>query len=228
MSDNDDKRTPIERTLDLPSLKEINEAVDNENPDKSNSNNASVEDDLDSYDDEDFISQYASDDFDEDDSYTPNYTPEEAKAIQQELMRSKKEIQKIKDLEYQNEIIKKYDEDVKDIHKKAINNFEDIMATALNMEPSQGSKYLSAATKLLETALSAKNSSFDRHLKMAELQLEREKENNKKDPREIKVPAQTNNGESYEQEDDSKVVGQFDRNSALREFEEEDDDQSNE
>lgn len=193
-TNDENNKTPLEETFDIPSIKEINGTVTNSS-------------DTDSDDQEDDSEQLDENYFDS----FENLSPEDVNSVKDQLKKTKKQLQQIKDYEYQNQKIKEYDKDVKDIHTKAIDNFEEIMSTALNMEASQGSKYLTAATKLLDIALDAKNSSFDRHMEMAKLQFQKEKEDNKQDPR--VVHGTDNDEEEHESPED--VVGTFNRNDIL-------------
>ncbi|ASV44313.1 hypothetical protein PBI_SCTP2_298 [Salicola phage SCTP-2] len=197
---NSQNRTPLEETFDLPSLKEVNEQVTNnmkDNLEDDQDNDEEVSTENENYDDDYFNG------FDD-------MTPEEAQNLKDRLNKTKSDLEQIRQYEYQNEKVKEYEKGVKDVHKRALDNFDEIMQTALTMEASQGSKFLTAATKLLDIALDAKNSSFDRHMKMAKMQFEREKEEKKRDPREVYT------SEAEEEEKDSdEVVGQFDRNQIL-------------
>lgn len=69
----------------------------------------------------------------------------------------------------------KYNEDIDELYTTAKDGYNEIFQAALAMEPAHGAKFLNGAAKLLEIALRSKNSSMDKQLDMAKLQLEREK-----------------------------------------------------
>lgn len=77
--------------------------------------------------------------------------------------------------ELSSSVTKKYNEDIDSLHRMAKEGYEEIFTAALTMDPAHGSKFLSGAAKLLELALRSKNSSIEKQLDMAKLQLEREK-----------------------------------------------------
>lgn len=107
--------------------------------------------------------------------------------IDDEVEETYDELQKkIKDMskkisEYDNmsnissSVTKKYNEDIDELHNLAKNGYQEIFNAALTMDPTHGSKYLNGAAKLLEIAVRSKNSSMEKQIDMAKLQLEREK-----------------------------------------------------
>lgn len=73
------------------------------------------------------------------------------------------------------ETTKKYNEDIDTLYNTAKDGYEEIFQAALAMEPAHGAKFLNGAAKLLEIALKSKNSSMEKQIDMAQLQLQREK-----------------------------------------------------
>jgi len=71
--------------------------------------------------------------------------------------------------------LNKHDEEMDDIHKKAIHTFEEVVSLAMNSDSHAGSKFLESANALLKTAMEAKDSKVDRKLKMVNLQLQKAK-----------------------------------------------------
>jgi hypothetical protein len=81
------------------------------------------------------------------------------------------------------------------------------MTVALSMEANAGSKYLASATKLLDIALSAKNSAMDREIEMAKLQLRKEKQDydmKKANPKDI--PYDDDEGDERSEDEDGNEV----------------------
>lgn len=77
--------------------------------------------------------------------------------------------------EISSDTISRYNDDVDKLHKLAKDGYEEVFSAALTLDPAQGSKFLAGAAKLLEIALRSKNSTMDKQIEMAKLQLQREK-----------------------------------------------------
>ena len=89
-----------------------------------------------------------------------------------------------------------YNKDIDELYKTAKDGYTEIFNAALVMEPAQGAKFLNGAAKLLEIALRSKNSSMEKQLDMAKLQLERERMNKGKS-----VPKDINDSDDEENYD---------------------------
>ena len=199
-TENNDKRTPLEKTLNLPSIEELNENFSNE----------AIENSSGPEDDELYIEDLEDFGWDEKDM---DLDPETLKA---QIVETQRKIAQLKDSARHERHLKSYHRDVDSIHQKAMEKFEEIMSVALTMEANAGSKYLASATKLLDIALSAKNSAMDRELEMAKLQLRKEKQDHdmyRKDPKDI--DASTSEGVDESEVDQG---GTFDRNSLVESF----------
>lgn len=68
-----------------------------------------------------------------------------------------------------------HDQEMDEIHKKAMDTFGDVVSLAMNSDSHAGSKFLESATTLLKTAMEAKDSKVDRKLKMINLQIQKAK-----------------------------------------------------
>lgn len=71
--------------------------------------------------------------------------------------------------------LNEHDKDMDDIHKKAINTFEELITLGMNVEVHAGAKLMETANQMLKTAMEAKDSKVDRKLKMLNLQLQKAK-----------------------------------------------------
>lgn len=110
-----------------------------------------------------------------------------------------------------------YNRDIDELYKTAKDGYTEIFNAALVMEPAQGAKFLNGAAKLLEIALRSKNSSMEKQLDMAKLQLEREKMNKgKTTPKDISDDEDDYESTNYgEGENGGKI---FDRNELVEEM----------
>ncbi len=96
--------------------------------------------------------------------------------LQQRVQALNKEIQQYDSMsEISADTIKKYNEHVDELHLLAKNGYEEVFSAALTLDPAQGSKFLAGAAKLLEIALRSKNSTMEKQIEMAKLQIQREK-----------------------------------------------------
>lgn len=200
------KKTPLEETFNLPSIEELNEELTNDKI-------TQFENDKDH--NEDFESE--EDDFKDELDIPDGETISKDEAI--ELYNQTK--QKLLSLENESsKKLKNYDKDVTGIHTTAIDNFEKLMLAALNMEAAHGSKYLMAATKLLDIALSSKNSMMDKQIELLKLQLRKEKQDfdmNQSKNSGVVLPRSDVEDDDPESEEE-EVEGTYDRNEILREF----------
>lgn len=105
--------------------------------------------------------------------------------------------------------LNKHDNEMDEIHKKAIDAFEKLLDIGLNAEAHVGSKFIESAATMLKTAMEAKDSKVDRKLRMLNLQMQKarldhaiEKEENK------------GKDEGNEIEGEGKIV--MDRNELMR------------
>lgn len=200
------KRTPLEETFNLPSLDEINHMFD-----KGMNETLNIDED-DSLDDFVSLAEYEDDTSDEDVDNTED--------LKKHISETRQKIIEQKNQERQLEHLKKYHKDIDSIHSTALAKFEDIMSVAMAMEASAGSKYLASAAKLLDIALSAKNSAMDRELEMAKLQLRKEKQDHDMNKPKSKTVYGTHSvGESDEEDDGRDDVGEvYDRNELLKSY----------
>lgn len=119
------------------------------------------------------------------------------------------------------ENISEYNRNMSDIHDKAITNFQDIMATVMAMEPSHGAKFLVGATKLLEIAKDAQNTSLDRLIRLSKLEMEKEK--HKAEMKGLVKPPKTIGEYTEPSEDNEDVVNEDvviieDRNTIIEKY----------
>lgn len=104
-----------------------------------------------------------------------------------------------------------YNKDIDELYKTAKDGYTEIFSAALAMEPAQGAKFLNGAAKLLEIALRSKNSSMEKQLDMAKLQLEREKmQKGKSVPKDINDDDDDYEATNYGEGDNGGKI--FDRN----------------
>lgn len=202
--DNDDKRSPLEQSLNLPSIDDINENFNNEAIEASK--------DDDSNEDGLYIEDFENFGWDESEM---DLDPE---ALKKQIAETQSKIKQLKEQKRHEQHLKSYHKDVDDIHTKAMDKFEEIMSVALTMEANAGSKYLASATKLLDIALSAKNAGMDREIEMAKLQLRKEKQDYemyRKNPRDIEGGPESSDGESDDDDGDGET---FDRNALVHGF----------
>lgn len=144
------KHAQLEKTFNLPSLEDLDD-------DEMDEVDEDVENDEDGFD------------FEEED--TSSYSE-----LQDKVSELSKEIKKYEGMnDIPPEVIKKYNSHVDDLYSLAKDGYEEIFTAALTLEPAQGAKFLNGAAKLLEIALRSKNSSMDKQIEMAKLQIQREK-----------------------------------------------------
>ena len=68
-----------------------------------------------------------------------------------------------------------HDKEMDDIHRMALDAFNDLVQLGMNVEVHAGAKLLETANQMLKTAMEAKDSKVDRKLKMIGLQLQKAK-----------------------------------------------------
>jgi hypothetical protein len=105
--------------------------------------------------------------------------------------------------------LNQHDKEMDDIHKMALDAFNDLVQLGMNVEVHAGAKLLETANQMLKTAMEAKDSKVDRKLKMINLQLQKAK----LDHSIIK----TGKGEGSELESEGSVT--IDRNELLKRIE---------
>ena len=71
--------------------------------------------------------------------------------------------------------LNQHDKEMDDIHKMALDAFNDLVQLGMNVEVHAGAKLLETANQMLKTAMEAKDSKVDRKLKMINLQLQKAK-----------------------------------------------------
>jgi hypothetical protein len=71
--------------------------------------------------------------------------------------------------------LNKHDKEMDDIHRMALDAFNDLVQLGMNVEVHAGAKLLETANQMLKTAMEAKDSKVDRKLKMINLQLQKAK-----------------------------------------------------
>lgn len=203
-------KTPLEETFNLPSIEEINEEFSSENIEKTSEKDS--DDELD--DMKDYLKELEDSDWDEDQIDDPE-------KLKKQIADTQRKLDELEEQKRQLKSLKKYHSDVDEIHKTAMNKFDEIMTVALAMEANAGSKYLASATKLLDIALSAKNSAMDREIEMAKLQLRKEKQDhdmNKPKTKDIGYGSNDDYDESGD-EGDGNSEEVFDRNTLLGTYE---------
>ena len=105
--------------------------------------------------------------------------------------------------------LNQHDKEMDDIHRMALDAFNDLVQLGMNVEVHAGAKLLETANQMLKTAMEAKDSKVDRKLKMINLQLQKAK----LDHSIIK----TGKGEGSELESEGSVT--IDRNELLKRIE---------
>ena len=103
--------------------------------------------------------------------------------------------------------LNQHDKEMDDIHKMALDAFNDLVQLGMNVEVHAGAKLLETANQMLKTAMEAKDSKVDRKLKMINLQLQKAK-------LDYNV---SKNKDGYELESDGAVT--IDRNELLKRIE---------
>lgn len=100
-----------------------------------------------------------------------------------------------------------HDQEMDEIHQKAMGTFDDLVSLAMNSDSHSGSKFLESATSLLKTAMEAKDSKVDRKLKMVNLQIQSEK---------LKLAKKKQDSADGENEIEVEGSVTFDRNEILK------------
>ena len=103
--------------------------------------------------------------------------------------------------------LNQHDKEMDDIHKMALDAFNDLVQLGMNVEVHAGAKLLETANQMLKTAMEAKDSKVDRKLKMINLQLQKAKLDHNI----------SKNKDGYELESDGAVI--IDRNELLKRIE---------
>ena len=102
-----------------------------------------------------------------------------------------------------------HDKDMDEIHRKAMDAFQDLFDLGMNVEIHAGAKVLETANQMLKTAMEAKDSKVDRKLRMISLQLQKARLDHAVEKEESK-----NKNDGDEIESEGKVV--LDRNELLK------------
>lgn len=76
-----------------------------------------------------------------------------------------------------NDSAERYQEKMNEIHAVAMEKFAELFDGILSMEVTAGAKFLAGAAKMLDIAKDAQNSSMDRIINLAKLQMANEKHN---------------------------------------------------
>ena len=103
--------------------------------------------------------------------------------------------------------LNQHDKEMDDIHKMALDAFNDLVQLGMNVEVHAGAKLLETANQMLKTAMEAKDSKVDRKLKMINLQLQKAKLDHNI----------SKNKDCFELESEGSVV--IDRNELLKRIE---------
>lgn len=153
------------------------------------------------------------DEVDEDDSeeYEEELSTDELENKIRSLQKKLSTQEELGEITVENTV--KYNSDVDELYQKAKDGYDEIFQAALSMEPSQGAKFLNGAAKLLEIALKSKNSTMEKQLEMAKLQLDREKMQQGAKP---KNPRDIEDMEDDEGDDEEEYV--YDRNELISKF----------
>ena len=104
--------------------------------------------------------------------------------------------------------LNQHDKEMDDIHKMALDAFNDLVQLGMNVEVHAGAKLLETANQMLKTAMEAKDSKVDRKLKMINLQLQKAK---------LDHNISKHKGDGTELESDGAVT--IDRNELLKRIE---------
>ena len=100
--------------------------------------------------------------------------------------------------------LNQHDKEMDDIHRMALDAFNDLVQLGMNVEVHAGAKLLETANQMLKTAMEAKDSKVDRKLKMINLQLTKAKLDH----------SISKNKDGFELESDGAVT--IDRNELLK------------
>ena len=71
--------------------------------------------------------------------------------------------------------LNEHDRDMDDIHRRALNAFQELFTLGMNVEVHAGAKLMETANQMLKTAMEAKDSKVDRKLRMLNLQMQKAK-----------------------------------------------------
>jgi len=128
-----------------------------------------VNDVLDAYNDDRLASKHDLED------RTPEQTPtiEESKSMMAVIEESMSETDKIDSALPSVSDLNEHDGDMDEIHKKAMDTFNDLVDLGMNVEVHAGAKLFETANQMLKTAMEAKDSKVDRKLRMISLQLQK-------------------------------------------------------
>ena len=100
---------------------------------------------------------------------------EESKELTEILYTELKTTEKIDNALPLVQDLNQHDKEMDDIHKMALDAFNDLVQLGMNVEVHAGAKLLETANQMLKTAMEAKDSKVDRKLKMINLQLQKAK-----------------------------------------------------
>lgn len=100
--------------------------------------------------------------------------------------------------------LNQHDKEMDDIHRMALDAFNDLVQLGMNVEVHAGAKLLETANQMLKTAMEAKDSKVDRKLKMIGLQLQKAKLDH----------SVSKNKDGFELESDGAIT--IDRNELLK------------
>jgi hypothetical protein len=101
---------------------------------------------------------------------------EETKVRQEQSLRSMAEFDKIASaLPHVSGLDRKADDELNDISRRAMDSYEALMDLGMNVEAKFSSRVFEVAGRMLDTSLNAKVAKIDKKLKMVELQLKKER-----------------------------------------------------
>lgn len=107
--------------------------------------------------------------------------------------------------------LNEHDKEMDDIHKKALESFEELFSLGMNVEVHAGAKIMETANQMLKTAMEAKDSKVDRKLRMLSLQMQKAR----LEHAEVKEANKTKTGDEIEA--DGAMI--LDRNELLKRLE---------
>lgn len=199
-------KTPLEESFGLPSLSTIEEEADYKDEDT------------------DFESEYTDEDTDFESDFPDEDEPPELsqEEITNMISGYRDQVNQLKQYKHEstdkaNKHLEDYLENMNEVHRKAMVNFDELINSIMSMEAAHGAKFLMGATKLLDIAKDSQNTSMDRVIKMSKLQMEHEKHTTEMKDMVKKPKTIPEGGDVIETNDnnESEVVTTGDRNNLM-------------
>lgn len=202
MSDENEK-TPLEETFDLPSMKDVTEHFKN------------VQDD----NDDDYLNDIDNEDDEDDEEDNEDEKEEKELSAKDLLLKIDNLSRKLNESSIDEETFKKrFENDMNDVYKEAMDSFRTIINASLSMEATAGAKFLTGAAKILEIASTSKNSIMNQMIELEKLNIKRNELESKKYPTSNQTKDIPNDIEGKGEGESENTVGSFSRNDLVKQY----------